>query len=42
VNGADLRAATGALLKGNSISDDQIPSIGCNIKWRAGNAPSYA
>lgn len=42
VNGADLRAATDALLTGASLSHDQLPSIGCNIKWRAGNEPSYA
>ncbi len=42
VTGADLRAATDALLKGIPVSKDQLPSIGCNIKWRAGNQPDYA
>jgi len=42
VNGADLRAATDALLKGTPVNHDQLPSIGCNIKWRAGNEPNYA
>jgi hypothetical protein len=24
------------------VSDDQRASIGCSIKWRAGNEPAYA
>jgi peroxiredoxin len=39
VDGADLKAAVEALLAGNAISTEQIPSVGCNIKWRAGNEP---
>jgi len=35
VTGRDARAALDALLLGKSPSDEQIPSIGCNIKWRA-------
>jgi len=42
VTGADLRAALDAVLAGQPVSTDQTPSIGCNIKWKAGNAPSYA
>ena len=41
VTGADLGAAVEALLEGNSISPAQWPSIGCNIKWKAGNEPDY-
>jgi hypothetical protein len=41
VTGSDLRAALGALLAGKPPTDKQIPSIGCNIKWRAGNEPAY-
>jgi len=41
VDGSDMRAAVDALLTGNTISGDQIPSVGCNIKWRAGNEPDY-
>jgi peroxiredoxin len=41
VTGADLGAAVGALLEGDPISPDQRPSIGCNIKWKAGNEPDY-
>ena len=42
VTGKDLRAALDAVLAGKSPSKDQKPSIGCNIKWKAGNAPAYA
>lgn len=41
VTGADLRAAVDALLAGQPISPEQRPSIGCNIKWKAGNEPDY-
>jgi len=34
VTGKDLRAALDALLAGKTISADQKPSIGCNIKWK--------
>ena len=42
VTGKDLRAALDAVLSGKSVADDQRPSIGCNIKWKRGNAPEYA
>ena len=42
VTGADLRAAADAVLAGAPVSADQRPSIGCNIKWKAGNSPAYA
>jgi len=41
VTGADLRAAAEALLAGAPIASEQRPSIGCNIKWKAGAAPDY-
>jgi peroxiredoxin len=41
VTGADLRAAADALLSGAAIPADQKSSIGCNIKWKPGNAPEY-
>lgn len=34
VTGADLTAALDAILSGNSVSADQKPSMGCNIKWK--------
>jgi len=41
VTGEDLRAAIDCVLQGEPVSADQKPSAGCNIKWKAGNAPSY-
>jgi len=34
VNGEDIRAALDALLTGEPVSENQRPSIGCNIKWK--------
>lgn len=34
VTGAAMRAALEALLAGRAVSDEQIPSVGCNIKWK--------
>ncbi len=41
VTGADLRAALNAVLDGRSVTAEQKPSIGCNIKWKPGNEPQY-
>jgi hypothetical protein len=41
VTGADLRAAADAVLAGRAPATDQRPSMGCNIKWKAGNEPEY-
>jgi peroxiredoxin len=41
VTGADLGKAMDAVLSGKPVSPDQVPSIGCNIKWKPGNAPDY-
>lgn len=41
VTGSDLRAAIEAVLAGKAPSAQQIPSIGCNIKWAPGNEPDY-
>ncbi|MEO1067596.1 MAG: thioredoxin family protein [Cyanobacteria bacterium J06638_6] len=41
VTGADLRTALDVVLAGHSPSSEQVPSVGCNIKWTPGNAPSY-
>lgn len=40
VTGKDLRTATDAVLAEKPVNPDQNPSIGCNIKWKAGNAPA--
>ncbi|WP_346837518.1 thioredoxin family protein [Microbulbifer sp. SAOS-129_SWC] len=34
VSGADLRAAADAILASHTPADRQIPSMGCNIKWK--------
>lgn len=41
VTGEDLRAAIDAVLAGQPVTEDQKPSLGCNIKWVEGNAPEY-
>jgi thiol-disulfide isomerase/thioredoxin len=41
VTGADLRAALNAALRGESAPAQQMPSIGCNIKWKPGQEPDY-
>ncbi len=41
VTGSDLGAAVEALSAGSPISPEQRPSVGCNIKWKAGNEPDY-
>jgi hypothetical protein len=34
VTGRDLRAALKAIIAGDPVSQDQYPSVGCNIKWK--------
>jgi thiol-disulfide isomerase/thioredoxin len=41
LNGRDLRAALDAVLAGRAVDSTQRASIGCNIKWKPGNAPDY-
>jgi peroxiredoxin len=41
VTGADLRDAIDAVLAGLPARAEQTPSIGCNIKWKAGQEPDY-
>ncbi|KAA8962730.1 MAG: thioredoxin family protein [Mycobacterium sp.] len=41
VTGDDLDRAVQAVLAGRPVPGDQIPSIGCNIKWKPGNEPDY-
>jgi peroxiredoxin len=38
VTGSDIRTAIEAVLAGRAVSDQQIPSLGCNIKWKAARA----
>jgi peroxiredoxin len=42
VTGKDVRAALDAVLAGKTTSEFQSPSIGCNIKWKAGNEPGHS
>ena len=41
VSGGDLRRALDSLVAGQPVSDEQRPSMGCNIKWKSGNEPVY-
>ncbi len=41
VTGKDLTNAVDKLLVGEPIPERQIPSVGCNIKWKPGNDPDY-
>jgi peroxiredoxin len=41
ITGKDLRAAMEALAVGKTPPAQQKPSIGCNIKWKKGNEPSF-
>jgi len=34
ITGKDLRSAIKFFLLGNTINDNQYPSMGCNIKWK--------
>lgn len=42
VTGSDLKKAIDAVLAGKLPDEKQLPSMGCNIKWKSGNQPSYA
>ncbi|MBM4021436.1 MAG: thioredoxin family protein [Planctomycetes bacterium] len=41
VTGRDLRAALDGLLAGRPPLSEQVPSLGCNVKWKAGQEPDY-
>jgi peroxiredoxin len=41
VTGRDLRAAVDAVLSRDEVALRQVTSMGCNIKWKPGNAPDY-
>ena len=41
ITGQDLSNAVDGLIAGKSISQEQTPSMGCNIKWKVGNEPDY-
>ncbi len=39
-HGGDLTQALDELLASGSVSSEQVPSMGCSIKWKPGHAPS--
>ncbi|MEP6663863.1 MAG: thioredoxin family protein [Verrucomicrobiota bacterium] len=41
VTGKDLRSALESVLAGKPVSENQTPSVGCNIKWQPGQEPRY-
>jgi peroxiredoxin len=41
VTGRDLRAAMDAVINDRAVDENQRASLGCNIKWKPGNEPSY-
>lgn len=40
-HGGDLKRALDSLLTEGTPVNEQLPSIGCSIKWKKGNAPDY-
>lgn len=41
VTGSELDAAVRSVLAGEAVGGEQLPSMGCNIKWRPGNEPNW-
>jgi peroxiredoxin len=41
VNGENLGQAVECLLNEDSAPQNQVASLGCNIKWKPGNEPTY-
>jgi len=41
LNGKDIRAAIDAVLSGQPVNAEQMPSIGCSIKWKPGHEPVH-
>lgn len=42
LTGKDLKNALEALVTGKTPPLNQVPSMGCSIKWKKGNEPEYA
>lgn len=40
-DGRDLRAMLDVLVAKLPLPENTKPSVGCTIKWKPGNAPSY-
>ena len=41
VNGRDIRTALDTLLAGDDVPEEQVPSVGCSIKWKPNNSPEW-
>ena len=41
VTGQSLRIALECLYEGKPVPSQQLPSLGCNIKWKPGSEPDY-
>jgi peroxiredoxin len=41
ITGKDLRTAIEAVLNDKEVGKNQRASLGCNIKWKTGNEPTY-
>jgi peroxiredoxin len=41
LDGSDLRAALNAVLTGTLVSQNQVASVGCNVKWNPGQEPEW-
>jgi len=41
ITGEDIRKALDGLLQGAPPLEHQVPSIGCNIKWKPGKEPAW-
>lgn len=41
ITGDELSAAVAQVVAKAAVPENQLPSMGCNIKWREGNAPEY-
>lgn len=41
LDGSDLRAALNAVLTGAPVSQNQVASVGCNVKWNPGQEPEW-
>jgi peroxiredoxin len=41
LSGRDIRAALDAVLADRAVNAEQMPSIGCSIKWKPGHEPAH-
>ena len=41
LDGSDLRAALHAVLMGTPVNQNQVASVGCNVKWNPGQEPEW-